>query len=78
MEGTDESVYIIIFSNRNFVHLNEVANLYKTTYGVELSTVVTIEFANEMGSALVSIRKSWFKIFKMFIVETIELRITLN
>ncbi|EFX76230.1 hypothetical protein DAPPUDRAFT_231205 [Daphnia pulex] len=55
MEGTLESTYIIIFSNRNFVHLNEVANLYEATYGTPLSDVVTTEFANVMGSALASI-----------------------
>lgn len=65
MEGTLESTYIIIFSNRNFVHLNEVANHYEATYGTPLSDVVTTEFANEMGSALASIRKNFvLKYFK--------------
>ncbi len=63
MEGTDEKVYIIVFSNRNFVHLNEVANLYEATYGTPLSSVVTTEFATDMGNALASIRKFYSKIF---------------
>lgn len=31
MEGIDEGVYRKKFSSRNFVNLNEVANLYETT-----------------------------------------------
>ena len=55
MEGTDEIVYVNIFSLRNFAHLNEVAKLYEATYGTSLSTVVTTEFNNDMGNACVSI-----------------------
>ncbi len=57
IEGTDEIVYVNIFSLRNFVHLNEVAKLYEATYGVSLSSVVTTEFANDMGNACASICK---------------------
>lgn len=55
MEGTDEALYIDVFTQRSFLHLNEVANLYEATYGTSLSTVVTTEFANDMGNALASI-----------------------
>lgn len=57
MEGTNEVIYVDIFSLRNYVHLNEVAKLYEATYGTPLSTVVTTEFADDMGNALVSICK---------------------
>jgi hypothetical protein len=56
IDGTDENVYVNIFSLRNFVHLNEVAILFESTYGMSLSTVATTEFeGNEIGNALVSI-----------------------
>lgn len=57
IDGTDETLYINIFSLRNFVHLNKVSILYEATYGMSLSTVVTTEFAKDMGNALVSICK---------------------
>ena len=57
IDGTDETLYINIFSLRNFVHLNKVSILYEATYGTSLSTVVTTEFAKDMGNALVSICK---------------------
>lgn len=57
IDGTDETLYINIFSLRNFVHLNKVSILYEATYGMSLSTVVTTEFAIDMGNALVSICK---------------------
>ncbi|XP_046632886.1 annexin B9-like [Daphnia pulicaria] len=56
IEGTDENLYVDVFSLRSFVHLNEVAILYEATYGTSLTSVVTIEFeGKEMGNALVSI-----------------------
>lgn len=56
VEGTNEKVYIDIFSLRNYVHLNEVAVRYEETYGTSLASVVTTEFAVDMGNALSSIR----------------------
>jgi annexin A7/11 len=56
IDGTDENVYVNIFSLRNFVHLNEVAILFELTYGMSLSTVATTEFeGQDIGKALVSI-----------------------
>ncbi|XP_045032148.1 annexin A4 [Daphnia magna] len=55
MEGTNEAVYVDIFSLRNYVHLDQVAILYESTYKIPLSTVVTTEFADDMANALVSI-----------------------
>ena len=42
MEGIDEGVYRKKFSSRNFVHLNEVANLYETTYTYTCTEYVPI------------------------------------
>ncbi|XP_046642532.1 annexin B11-like [Daphnia pulicaria] len=55
IDGTDENLYINIFTLRNFVHLNKVSILYEATYGTSLNTVVTTEFTKDMGNALVSI-----------------------
>jgi hypothetical protein len=39
IDGTDETLYINIFSLRNFVHLNKVSILYEATYGTSLSSL---------------------------------------
>lgn len=57
MEGTNEDVYVNIFSLRYFVHLDQVAILYEATYGTSLTTVVTVEFeGKDAGNAFASIR----------------------
>ncbi|KAK4011208.1 annexin B9 [Daphnia magna] len=56
IEGTNEDLYIDVFSLRNYVHVDEVAVLYEEKYGTSLTTVVTTEFeGRDMGNALVSI-----------------------
>ncbi|KAI9563873.1 hypothetical protein GHT06_011340 [Daphnia sinensis] len=56
MEGTNEDLYIDVFSLRSYVHVNQVAIRYEEKYGTSLTTVVTTEFeGKDMGNALVSI-----------------------
>ena len=55
--GTDEQAYINVFALRNFAHIDQVAIVYEATYGRPLSIVVTEEFKDDMGNALVAICK---------------------
>lgn len=64
MEGTNEQLYIDVFTLRSFAHINQVAILYETTYGTSLTTVVTTEFAIDMGNALSTIRMTYTNIIK--------------
>lgn len=58
MDGTDEDLYINVFTLRNFPHINEVAIQFEATYQMSLSSVVISEFAKDMGNALATIRVS--------------------
>ena len=57
ISGTDEALYINVFTLRNFAHINQVSITYEAMYGRPLSIVVTEEFRDEMANALVGIRK---------------------
>lgn len=59
--GTDEQVYINVFALRNFAHIDQVSILYEATYGRPLSIVVTEEFKDDMGNALVAIREFYLR-----------------
>lgn len=67
IEGTNEKLYIDIFTLRNFDHLNAVAIGFEQQYGASLTTVVVTEFANDMGNSMASICKILNHLIKLVV-----------
>lgn len=54
VDGTDEAAFVNIFATRNWLHIQEMANLYDATYG-SLESAIVSEFVGDIENSLISI-----------------------
>ena len=57
MAGTNENVFINIFTARSYNHLKVIFSAYASQYGTTMETVILSEFNGDIATLLLDISK---------------------
>ena len=69
--GTNQNVFINIFTSRNFAHLRRVFQVYEAQFGQGLETVIESEFQDTTRELMAAISKHSFVFISTNLIQSI-------